>query len=83
LVKEAHGQLLTRHDAISKTKERLKESYFWPNMDADISEHIKACQRCQTRKDNRPEKLSSTNGFADMAHHLKSFQTTAKNLETN
>jgi len=30
LVKEAHGQLLTGHDGISKTKERLKESYFWP-----------------------------------------------------
>ena len=55
LVKEAHGQLLTGHDGISKMKEKLKESYFWPNMDADISEHIKACQRCQRRKDDRPQ----------------------------
>jgi len=37
LVKEAHGQLLTGHDGISKTKERLKESYFWPKMDAESS----------------------------------------------
>jgi len=55
LVKEAHGQLLTGTNGISKTKERLKESYFWPNMDTDISEHIKACQRCQKRKDDRPQ----------------------------
>jgi len=55
LVKEAHGQLLIGHDGISKTKERLKESYFWTDMDSDIAEHIKACQRCQKRKDNRPQ----------------------------
>jgi len=52
LVKEVHVQLFTGHDGISKTKERLKESYFCPNMDADIANYIKACQRCQTRKDD-------------------------------
>jgi len=55
LIQEAHGQFLTGHDGSSKTKERLKESYFWPNMDEDIAEHIKACQRCQKRKDDRPQ----------------------------
>jgi hypothetical protein len=48
-IQEAQGQLLTGHDGISKTKEMIKESYFWPNMDADIAEHIKACQRCQKK----------------------------------
>ena len=55
LVQEAHGQLLTGHDGISKTKERLRESYFWPNMDADISRHILGCRKCQQRKDDRPQ----------------------------
>jgi transposase InsO family protein len=55
LVQEAHGQLLSGHDGISKTKERLKESYFWPNMDADVAKHIAGCQKCQKRKDDRPQ----------------------------
>jgi hypothetical protein len=56
LVSEAHGQILTGHDGISKTKERLLQSYYWPNMDADISNHIEGCQRCQARrKDDRPQ----------------------------
>jgi hypothetical protein len=55
LVHETHGALLTGHEGITKTKERLLQSYFWPNMDKDISRHIQACQRCQARqKDVRP-----------------------------
>ena len=50
LVEEAHGQILTGHDGISKTKERLLGSYFWPNMDADISAHITSCVKCQARR---------------------------------
>ena len=50
LVQEAHGQILTGHDGMSKTKERLLSSYFWPNMDADISKHIEECVKCQARK---------------------------------
>ena len=50
LVEEAHGQILTGHDGIFKTKERLLCSYFWPNMDADISAHIASCTKCQARK---------------------------------
>ena len=56
VVQEAHGQLLTGHDGISKTKERLLQSYYWPNMDSDIMQHIKSCIRCQSRRvDHRPK----------------------------
>jgi hypothetical protein len=56
LVQEAHGQLLTGHNGIAKTKERLLSSYYWPNMDATIAEHIKGCRTCQSRrKDDRPQ----------------------------
>jgi hypothetical protein len=56
LVQEAHGQLLTGHNGIAKTKERLLFSYYWPNMDATIAEHIKGCCTCQSRwKDDRPQ----------------------------
>ena len=56
LIKEAHGTLLTGHDGIFKTKARLMESYFWPNMEKDVSNHIIRCLRCQARKTrDRPE----------------------------
>ncbi len=52
---EAHGQLLTGHDGIYKTKERLIQCFYWPGMDADIAAHLKSCHRCQLRHcDDRP-----------------------------
>jgi hypothetical protein len=47
IVQEAHGQLLTGHNGIARTRERIKESYFWPNIDA---KHISSCQKCQKTK---------------------------------
>jgi hypothetical protein len=44
---EAHGQLLTGHDGIYKTKERLMQCFYWPGMDADIANHLKRCHKCQ------------------------------------
>ncbi len=44
---EAHGELLTGHDGIYKTKERRMQCYYWPGMDADIASHLKSCHRCQ------------------------------------
>jgi len=55
LVQEAHGQLLTGHNGIAQTKERLLQSYYWPNMDVDVARHIASCQTCQSRRvDDRP-----------------------------
>ena len=55
ILQEAHGQLLTGHDGLCKTKARISTSYFWPGMDKDITDHIKGCHRCQVRKtDHRP-----------------------------
>jgi len=50
LVKEAHGTIMSGHDGVLKTKERLLQSYYWPGMDQDIQEHIKSCHQCQVRK---------------------------------
>ena len=56
IVQEAHGQVLTGHDGIAKTKERILQSYYWPNIDKDVTLHIRSCQRCQTRRvDHRPK----------------------------
>lgn len=52
---EAHGHLLTGHDGIYKTKERLFQCYYWPGMDASINDHLRTCHRCQAgRTDHRP-----------------------------
>ena len=49
LVREAHGTMLSGHEGVAKTKERLLHSYYWPNMDKDITLHLTTCQRCQAR----------------------------------
>ena len=60
LISEAHGSMLSGHEGISKTKERLLHSYYWPNMDRDITVHLKTCQKCQvTRKQHSPPHLLS------------------------
>ena len=50
IIKEAHGQVMTGHDGIFKTRERILQCYYWIGMDKDIQEHLAACQRCQMRK---------------------------------
>jgi hypothetical protein len=55
VLKEAHGHLLTGHDGIYKTKERIFQCYYWPGMDADIQSHLQTCHKCQLRRvDHRP-----------------------------
>jgi hypothetical protein len=52
---EGHGELLTGHDGIYKTKERLMQCFYWPGMDSDIATHLKSCHRCQLRRrDDHP-----------------------------
>ena len=61
ILKEAHGELLTGHDGIGKTKQRLIQSYWWPKMDKDIENHISTCQKCQKRRNDHaapPQLLS-------------------------
>ena len=52
VITDAHGELMSGHDGVLKTKERILQCYYWPGMDADILAHIKACHKCQLRKKN-------------------------------
>jgi Integrase zinc binding domain len=47
---EAHGHFLSGHFGVSKTKQLLLQSYYWPNMEKDISEHLQHCDKCQITK---------------------------------
>jgi hypothetical protein len=38
------------HAGVQKTKERILLYYFWPNIDADVDQVIKTCERCQKRR---------------------------------
>ena len=50
VIKEAHGTLVSGHDGVLKTKERILKCYFWPGMDKNINDFITACSKCQMRK---------------------------------
>ena len=54
ILQEAHGSLLSGHDGVLKTKERILSCYFWPGMDKDINHHIQTCHKCQVRKKFKP-----------------------------
>ena len=62
LIHDNHNALLSGHEGITRTKERLLQSYFWPNMEDKITQHVTACQRCQVRRTtdrSRPPLLTS------------------------
>jgi hypothetical protein len=50
ILSEAHGHFLSGHFGILKMKHRLLQSYYWPNMEKDISEHLNSCNKCQVTK---------------------------------
>jgi hypothetical protein len=52
ILREAHCQFLAGHFGVSKTKERLLQSYYWPNMEKDILDHLQRCDRCQITRKN-------------------------------
>ena len=57
IIRAAHNSLLGGHMGLFKTRERILERYFWPGMQKDLQDHIKACLDCQRVKPwNRPRR---------------------------
>jgi len=52
VMQQAHGEELSGHDGVLKTKERILSCYYWNGMDKDINEFIKRCHKCQLRRPN-------------------------------
>ena len=50
LIHESHVALLSGHEGVTCTKECLLQSYFWPNMEEKIGQHVAACNHCQSRR---------------------------------
>ena len=47
---DAHDSPLAGHLGIRKTKTLIKRSFYWPNMDKQIEQYVKACDKCQRNK---------------------------------
>ena len=61
VLKDGHGSVFSGHEGMLKTKMRLLQQYWWPNMDRDISDFLNSCQKCQIRrKDDHPKPLLTT-----------------------
>jgi hypothetical protein len=54
---QAHGSLLSGHDALNKTYIRLTSSFFWPTVKTDIQKHIDSCLQCQQQKKSTAKPL--------------------------
>ena len=50
IIHSTHTSLLSGHEGVSRTKERLLQNYFWPNMEQAITQHVSSCPRCQVRR---------------------------------
>ena len=50
LVLQFHNSWYGGHEGVHKTIQRLQLYYFWPNMQTDVNNIIKACDVCQKRR---------------------------------
>ncbi|UYV68366.1 hypothetical protein LAZ67_5004095, partial [Cordylochernes scorpioides] len=50
IMKEYHNHMSNGHLGVARTMYRIKSKYFWPSMLKDVSEFIKTCHLCQSRK---------------------------------
>ena len=46
-VQTAHNSVLCGHAGLFKTTERIRSTFWWPNLEKDVASHIKACKPCQ------------------------------------
>ncbi|UYV71173.1 hypothetical protein LAZ67_8002033, partial [Cordylochernes scorpioides] len=50
IMSEFHNHMLNGHLGVARTTYRLKNKYHWPSMLKDVSEFVKSCHLCQSRK---------------------------------
>lgn len=50
IIEEYHDSTLGGHQGITRTYNRIKLKYSWPNMRQDIEEYIRKCDSCQRNK---------------------------------
>ncbi|UYV80104.1 hypothetical protein LAZ67_18001713 [Cordylochernes scorpioides] len=50
IMKEHHNHMSNGHLGVARTMYRIKSKYFWPSMLKDVSEFVRTCHLCQSRK---------------------------------
>jgi hypothetical protein len=50
ILHECHDSPIAAHLGIAKTFERVRRSYWWPQMRKDIVKYVRTCHPCQVRK---------------------------------
>ena len=51
ILKRYHDLATAGHQGVRRTKAKLKEHYFWPQMDQDIAKYVATCISCQRNAD--------------------------------
>lgn len=54
VMRQMHDTVMAGHLGVKKTKEKLKQRYYWFNMSEDIGLYIKGCDTCAA--DKKPQK---------------------------
>jgi len=50
IMEENHSSAIGGHKGITKTYNRIKQRYSWPNMREDINRYVQSCRPCQLKK---------------------------------
>lgn len=58
ILKLYHDHKLGGHQGSTKTYQRIKRQYRWPNMKKDIENYVKSCQVCQLNKSGKSTKMA-------------------------
>ena len=53
LMEQMHSSLLSGHLMYDKTLYKVKQRFFWPNLNKDLHEFIKSCSKCQKAQNPR------------------------------
>jgi hypothetical protein len=51
ILKRYHDLATAGHQGVRRTKAKLKEHYYWPQMDQDIAKYVATCISCQRNAD--------------------------------
>lgn len=77
ILKENHGSSVAGHPGINRMYNRIKASYYWKSMRADIERFVKDCKMCQI---NKPLRTSNKAPMVITSSSTKPFERLALDI---